>query len=106
MTSLRQGILLATLLALFATALMAQDITGSIVGTVKDQSGAVVPRATVTITNTDTGIVARTLSSNENGVYSVPSLAIGHYSITAEASGFKKATVSAIQLHEIGRAHV
>src|SRR5437868_163544 len=93
-----KAILLGVLM-LFATALLAQDITGSIVGTVRDQSGAVVPKATVTITNTDTGIVARTVTSSENGEYSVPSLAIGHYSVAAEASGFKKATVSAIQLH-------
>jgi len=94
-----RNILLGLLLSLFATALVAQDITGTIAGVVKDPSGAVVPKATVTITNTDKNIVARTVTSNDEGVYVAPSLPIGHYSVTAEAKGFKKASVTNIELN-------
>src|SRR5438445_7211922 len=89
-------ILLVILLLCSCINLAAQDITGTIVGTVKDQSGAIVPNAKVTITNTDTGAAVRTLTTNDKGEYSAPSLQIGHYSITAEASNFKKANISNI----------
>jgi hypothetical protein len=92
-------LILLAMVVLFATAMVAQDITATIVGTVKDPSGAAVPRATVVLTNTDTGVLARTVATNDSGGYSAPQLAVGRYSVTAEASGFKKATVSNIQLH-------
>src|SRR5437879_3347607 len=92
-------ILLVILLLCCCLNLAAQEVTGTIVGTVKDQSGAVVPRAKVTVTNTDTGVAVRTLTTNEKGEYSAPLLQIGHYSIAAEASNFKKASISNITLH-------
>jgi len=55
---------------------------------VTDASGAVVPNATITITNTDTGL-ARSLPTNGDGQYVVPGLHIGHYDLHATASGFK-----------------
>src|SRR5262245_14109398 len=58
----------------------AQDITGSITGTVKDSSGAVISGANVTITNSDTNVVARKVTSDETGRYVVSFLPIGHYS--------------------------
>lgn len=63
----------------------AQEAT--IVGTVTDNSGALVPKATITITNTATGIV-RTLTTNESGQYVASALAVGNYKVKAEASGF------------------
>jgi hypothetical protein len=60
----------------------------TIVGTITDPSGAAVPNATITITNTDTALV-RTLNSNGDGQFVAPGLHIGHYSVRAEASGFK-----------------
>lgn len=101
-----RNILLGLLLSLFATALVAQDITGTIVGVVKDPSGAVVPKATVTITNTDKNIVVRTVTSNDEGGYVAPSLPIGHYSVTAEAKGFKKASVTNIELNVNSRVTI
>src|SRR5262249_31415294 len=62
-----------------------------IAGTVTDQSGAVIPGAVVSALNTDTGVV-RTASSNQVGEYRLGFLIPGHYSVTAEAQGFKKAT--------------
>ena len=95
---MRKALFLVLSLCLIATAAVAQEVTGSIVGTVKDQSGAVVPNAKVTITNTDTS-VARTLTANQDGDFTAPLLPLGNYSITAEAPGFKKATISKITLH-------
>src|SRR5580700_164755 len=76
----------------------AQDITGSIAGTVQDASGAGVPNAEVTVTNTDRNLVIRTVETDGSGNYSVPLLDIGHYSISVEAKGFKKATEKGITL--------
>ncbi len=56
-------------------------------GTVTDSTHAVVPNATIKITNTDTGIV-RTLTSNSAGIYFAPSLRPGHYTVTISAPGF------------------
>src|SRR5438105_1000716 len=94
-----RNVLLVTIFFCFSLFSVAQDVTGNIVGTVKDQSGAVVPNAKVTVTNTDTGVVVRTLTTNDKGEYSALLLQIGHYSISAEASNFKKAVISDINLH-------
>src|SRR5712692_5692236 len=67
-----------------------QEITGSIVGTVKDANGAAVKGATVTITNSDTKLVARTVTTNEDGEFSVPVLPVAYYDISVEATNFKK----------------
>ncbi len=67
--------------------------TGSLLGVVSDQNGAVIPSATVRATNTDTGFTAKTVSTSE-GSYLVPLLPIGHYSISVTASGFKSFTDS------------
>src|SRR5258708_38633324 len=83
-------------LLLFVLALtpfvIAQDITGSISGTVTDASGAGVPNAKVTVTATDRNQVARTATSDGSGNYAAPLLNIGTYSVTVEAKGFKKTT--------------
>jgi len=76
----------------------AQTTTGSIVGTVTDTSGAVVGNATVTVTNVDTGITNKTITSSA-GDYVVTPLAVGHYSVTVEAPGFKKSVNGGITLN-------
>ena len=65
-----------------------QNITGQINGTVRDVSGAVVVGATVTVTNTDTQEVVRTLKTGKSGEYTASLLQIGTYTITAQAPGF------------------
>src|SRR5271167_4947854 len=66
----------------------AQAPTGTILGTVKDESGAVIPNATITITNKATN-VARTLATNTEGLYSAPALPPGDYEVRAELTGFR-----------------
>jgi len=69
----------------------AQEITGSIVGTVSDKSGAVIAGATVTVENADKNdVVVRILSTNDKGEYVAPFLPIGHYTLIAQAQGFRK----------------
>jgi hypothetical protein len=75
-------------LTIFSATIYAQSANGIIEGTVTDTSGAVVPNATVTITNkADNGV--RTVTTNATGVYSAPALLAGEYAVKAEVSGFK-----------------
>src|SRR5215470_261124 len=78
--------LLFLLLGLIPAASLAQNAT--IVGTVTDPSGAVMPNVNVTVTNAETSW-SRTIPTNDSGQYVVPDIPIGHYSVKAEASGFK-----------------
>ena len=91
--------LLLMIVAIMGATAAAQDITGSISGTVKDPTGAVMPNATVTITNTDTGVVVRRLKTDNGGNYSAPLLPIGHYSVQVQAPGFKKSVYNDIELN-------
>src|SRR3989441_826678 len=71
---------------------------GTISGTVRDEKGAVVPRAEVSIQGEGTGI-SRTVSSDDNGFYLAPSLPAGLYTISTAPRGFKKTVASAVDLH-------
>ncbi len=77
-----------SLMSLTQRTALAQASAG-ITGTVTDTSGAVVTNAHVTITNEDTGIASRTVTSSA-GTYTIKGLTPGHYSITVDESGFKK----------------
>ena len=66
----------------------AQTATGTILGTVTDASGAVVPNATVTVTNKATS-TARNLTTNTQGLYSAPALVAGDYEVRVELQGFR-----------------
>src|SRR5579859_208774 len=95
-------VLLVALIA-FSFPTFAQQAT--IVGTVTDPSGAVVPNVAVTITNTDTGL-SRTYPTNDAGQYVAPDLQIGHYTVKATASGFKAAEQKSIVLNVGDRIRV
>ena len=73
-------------LLLFPIGALAQTDSGKISGTVKDQNGAIVPGATITVTNDRTG-EERSATSNTDGLYSVPALKASTYTVTAEATG-------------------
>lgn len=88
---------------MIAPRIMFGQDTGAITGTVTDSSGAVVPNATVTITDTDTGVLARTSKTNASGIYVGSSLLVGTYKISVEAPGFERATREGITLHVADR---
>jgi len=77
--------------------LQAQTYQGRILGSVTDQTGAVVSGATVAITNTATGI-SRTLTTGTAGEYLAPNLEPGPYSIAVESPSFKKAQRTGLTL--------
>ncbi|HYL76526.1 MAG TPA: carboxypeptidase regulatory-like domain-containing protein [Bryobacteraceae bacterium] len=90
--------MLFVLVLAMSVAVYAQTPTGIISGAVTDESGAVVPNATVTITNKTTGFT-RTVTTNAEGLFSAPALPAGEYEVRAELTGFRttlrQATVQA-----------
>ncbi|MBM3739726.1 MAG: carboxypeptidase regulatory-like domain-containing protein [Acidobacteria bacterium] len=78
-------------------ALFAQAQSGTIVGTVTDQAGAVVPGANVTLVNEGTQFT-RAAPSNANGQYVASSVPTGAYTITVEQPGFQKLVRSGVRL--------
>jgi hypothetical protein len=97
MKSFRSGLVLFVAVVILGCVLFAQTYQGRILGSVTDPSGAVISGATVTITNTATG-VARNLSTNAAGDYNAPNLEPGPYMVTAQAASFKKAQRTGLQL--------
>src|SRR5580692_3472048 len=87
----------AAVLILAAIPAAAQLPTGTILGTVKDSSGASVPGATVTVRNTDTNLT-KTATTEQDGSYRFPELPVGHYEIKAEAPGFRTETHTGLNL--------
>ncbi len=85
------------ILLLCTSILAAQGFRATIVGRVTDDSGAVVPGAKIIITNTGTNEI-RSVIVGDNGEYSIPQLAPGNYSLTAEYAGFNTAVRSGIVL--------
>ena len=90
-----QGALLACLLLtglwISAPAAAAQVLYGSIVGNVKDNTGGVLPGATVTITHNDTK-ATREAVTDETGAYRFPTVQTGPYTVVATMSGFQRFT--------------
>lgn len=83
----------------FSGLVAAQETTGTIVGTVRDSSGAVIPGATVTITDSQkANIVVRTITASDEGVFTAPNLVISVYTITVEAANFKKSVKTDVKV--------
>ena len=87
------ALLFAALICSTSAQLFAQAVSGTILGTVHDASGALVAKAPITITNTATGL-NRTVETDASGEFSAPSLPPGIYSLTVQLEGFKKTTLS------------
>jgi hypothetical protein len=87
----------AIAILLFFSIVAAQGVRATIVGRVADDSGAVVPGATITVTNTGTN-ESRSVVVNDNGDYAIPQLAPGQYTLTAEYTGFNKVVRSGVVL--------
>jgi hypothetical protein len=89
--------LLALLMTVFSTAASAQLSTATIAGTITDSSGAVVPNATITLTQTDTNFT-RVSTTKADGTYHEEFLPIGPYKISVAAQGFKTLQRSGVVL--------
>ena len=102
-----------TLLQMLAVALLftvtlvspGQITTGSILGTIRDASGAVVPNASVTVTDTSKN-TSTSVKTNGDGEYTIPFLIPGNYTVAVESEGFKKTISSSIVLDIDQKARV
>ena len=100
--------LIASLLILAAfapAAALAQETTGTIIGTVTDQSGAVLPGVTVTARHRETGL-NKEMTTAEDGGFTLSYLPVGMYDVTFTLSGFKTFSAKAIELHVNDRLQV
>ncbi len=88
---------LAVLMSFGADITFGQANSSSIVGTVTDESGAAIPGASVTVTNTGTQN-KRAVETNERGDYSVTALDIGMYEVAAQLEGFSRALATNVRL--------
>ncbi len=95
--------LLLSAVAYSTGAVHAQSPTGAIAGTILDTSGAAVPNATVTITNTATG-VAQTVHTDASGRYTQGTLNPGEYQVTVSATGFAPAQQNGVTV-DIAQTH-
>jgi hypothetical protein len=93
--------LLITLATLAAGLLSAQIQTGRITGTIYDPNRAVVPNATVTVTNRDTNTASK-VTTDASGGYVVPALNPGIYEVSAAAPGFKTTVRPAVEM-QVGK---
>src|SRR5258708_38934392 len=75
----------------------AQSVNATMVGTIFDVSSAAIPQAKVTVTNKGTN-VARTVTGNERGDYTITNLAPGFYQVVAEHEAFRRTVVAEIEL--------
>jgi hypothetical protein len=85
-------------LSIFCFAVLAVGQDATVVGTVTDPTGSVVPKATISITSINTG-QTRTLTTNESGQYVAPDLPVGPYHVQAQAPGFKVASLKNVVLN-------
>src|SRR6266550_594060 len=90
-------ILAVLTLCLFAASAFAQSNTGSLVGTVVDQQGAVVGGATVVVTDNGTG-KERTVVTTGEGTFIIPQLEVGTYTVKITAAGFKSYTATELKI--------
>jgi Carboxypeptidase regulatory-like domain len=86
------------LIMLLGAVQLRADVTGSIIGYVRDSSGAVLPNATLTVTQTSTGYT-RTATTDSSGAYSILALPPGTYRLTASMAGFENGVVENINLN-------
>jgi len=100
------GLALLGLIAVSSSGAFGQAISGNLVGTVIDSSGAVVPNAGVEATKIDTGITTTTTTGN-TGAYRFENLPVGTYRIVVKSSGFKTAVQQVdVVLNQTGTLNV
>lgn len=96
---------LAAITLVMAIVAQAQFDTATVLGSVTDDSGAVVPRATVTLRNVATGVTA-TAVTDESGAYQFFNARIGVYTVSAEAAGFTRGVAENVQVKVGARQRV
>ena len=97
--------LFAAILLLSSSMVFGQFDSASVLGTVRDSTGAVVAGANVTLTNLETGISAQA-STNGAGEYEFPALRVGQYKVTAEKQGFTKGAADNVAVNVSARQRV
>src|SRR5437867_10022403 len=106
---MRSSVLVPSLIFVLAASpfLAAQNVTGAIGGVIRDASGAIVPGAAVTATNSGTGAAFRSVSG-DTGVYSIAGIPVGVYDLRCELSGFQTYEAKAIrvQVNEVSRVDI
>ena len=85
---------------------MLAQTSGTLTGTVTDETSAVIPNANLTITNSDTGVVVRSVQTSSAGVYIAEALPVGTYEVGVEAQGFQSAVRSRLVLNVADRLAV
>jgi Carboxypeptidase regulatory-like domain/TonB dependent receptor len=95
--SLLRTALITSVCLFFSVAAWAQKDAGSIVGTVKDQTGAIVAHAKVTVSDVERGTHIET-STNDSGEYVASPLPVGRYTVSVEHAGFKRAVTVPVSL--------
>ena len=85
-------------IGMFAAVNAQTSTVGNLRGTVRDPSGAGVPRAEVEVKEEGTG-ATRTATANDNGDYTVPSLPAGKYMVSTSPAGFKKTVAQGVEVH-------
>ena len=85
-------------LALMTQALAQGGATGAIIGTIEDPSGAFVSNAEVRITNQETGVLERSVTSGADGSFTAPLLPAGRYTVSVHGTGFAESTFRDIQV--------
>src|SRR5215470_12830170 len=96
------GLSLVSLCLLLVSAAVAQVTSGTISGTVKDPTGAVIQGASVSIVDPANGLT-RKVKTSDNGEFVAPNLLPSTYNITVEAQGFKKAEFTGFVLTAAGK---
>jgi hypothetical protein len=91
------GSIVAFGLAMLPVPIAAQAVTGTILGTITDATGGVMPGATVTVKHEGTG-ATRTVVTDSNGEFTAPGIPTGKYTLSAELSGFKTTSLSGIDV--------
>ena len=84
-------------LMLLSTMAFGQGASASLAGMITDPTGAVIPGATVVVSNVETGVATRTTANNA-GAYNFPSLQTGTYTVAVDAAGFSRATITNVRL--------
>ncbi len=102
--SVQKCLMLVCALFLLTGPIAAQNPLGSITGTVVDQTGGVLPGATVVLTNEGTGSQVQTAVTNDEGIFTFNQLSPGSYAVKIEADGFKTASYTQVKV-EPGRQY-